>query len=676
MISTQYDGQTVFLLDVQPDWSSGVSAEVSLISQTETGLSNREERRPHSASLRFHTKFSLLAEGADARRVAGALRVLTTEPVLLPLWPAMTTWSVRAAAATQGGLMLVFREDWSQWALYGAGADPMWPAAADLVVPVLWGRLDARAVSWLGPELLQMDVDHVETGPVTYAITPAATVFAAGPQPAAYAMAPRLFPYEINFADALANDFTVAILREQIGFTREPAQTFYSQAIAREEQNGHFLESQAQAAGLLEFFRQHGGGQAFWCPDWVSAVRLTADVGAADTVLTVAETLCVSVGDWLAFSSSASFAVAQVTTVGATTVTLATPPGAFAAGDAVVSHLLLARISNPAVTLQWLNDDYATVKVPIREVPAEYAPAAGETLGTTLGLLPARCYLYEFSRTLAGAVFTDRYTSYESAVTYAGNVYASTRLSHGEIKTSMQADANELQVETDVFVGNPLLLLASLQMESPLYLVVRSADVAAGVAANPAVIFTGEVSQASVKGSRITGTALPGGTIFDRQVPRMLFQLGCNHALFSVGCSLVQANWQFTAMVTNPGTPGYPFAIVLGSLARTIGAAPVYAENWFAGGWAEFGAGAAWQRRAILQSTAAAAGAVTITLDRDPHPYPVANDAIVLYPGCDGTSDTCGAKFNNFLNFGGHPFMPLANPSIIKPPTGQGAGKK
>lgn len=35
---------------------------------------------------------------------------------------------------------------------------------------------------------------------------------------------------------------------------------------------------------------------------------------------------------------------------------------------------------------------------------------------------------------------------------------------------------------------------------------------------------------------------------------------------------------------------------------------------------------------------------------------------IAIYPGCDRTRQTCDAKFDNLLNFGGFPFIPLKNP--------------
>lgn len=66
--------------------------------------------------------------------------------------------------------------------------------------------------------------------------------------------------------------------------------------------------------------------------------------------------------------------------------------------------------------------------------------------------------------------------------------------------------------------------------------------------------------------------------------------------------------------------------------------------------------------------------------------FPEAGDAAVLYPGCDGRWETCGShhattnpdgRFDNRLNFGGHPFMPgAANPSLVKVSESVGGGKK
>jgi hypothetical protein len=121
------------------------------------------------------------------------------------------------------------------------------------------------------------------------------------------------------------------------------------------------------------------------------------------------------------------------------------------------------------------------------------------------------------------------------------------------------------------------------------------------------------------------------------------------------------------------------------SAIAALAATAVFA-HWFAGGWIELNlASGSWQRRAILDSTVIAAGLITLTLDRDPDPLPANGDVVALYPGYDLTIVSAEAfdatyrplgKFNNFLNFGGHPFLPIANPAVAPQAKTPGAGKK
>ena len=682
MISSAYGGVSIYLLDIAPEWGSGVKADVSVVAQFEGSLNNREARRPHALTLRFRTGFSIDVSGPDARRVAGGLRTLTTEPVVIPFWPSLTTWALRGGSPISAGLKIVFKADWSQWALY-EGVEPGWPAADDCWAPVLWGRLEERKPNWVSPDRLTFAVDHSEASKAAWALTPAAVVFGVGP--ALGWGTPKWSPFDINF-DSRPEDYTISILREQIGFGRVPAETLYPQAVAREQEMGHFLESVASWAELLEFFRQHGGGKPFWSSSWVSSAVLTADVGVLDTVVQVLDTGAIQVGDWVAFGEASGAMVGElVDGKTSNTITLHAAVGAWPAGTTLVTGLLLARFSKPAITLQWRSNEYVECRLPLRELPAEYVPAAEETVGTTLGLLATRCYLYEFSWVLGGVTYTDRFTSFENDLTYGGHTYvgnaAGKSLSHGDIVTRLYLERNEVELRSDLMVPS-LVSLATMKMESPLGLSIIQAETDGAAASNATVIFTGEVVKVGPRGNRLVAKAAPAGSLFDRLIPRFMFQLGCNHTLFDVGCGLVKADWQFSAVMHVAPAGGYPFSYVLegfagvGANAVAALAAGAVGGNYFAGGWAEFGVGATMQRRAVLVNSPAVAGAIYLNIDRDVLPLPGHGVAVVLYPGCDLSASTCADKFGNYLNFGGHPLMPIANPSMVRPSQSNAGGKK
>lgn len=197
------------------------------------------------------------------------------------------------------------------------------------------------------------------------------------------------------------------------------------------------------------------------------------------------------------------------------------------------------------------------------------------------------------------------------------------------------------------------------------------------LAYSPEVVFSGEVDQVSVRGLVARARCLPGGRAMERLLPRMRLQPGCNHVLFSVGCGLAVEDWQFNAVVTDAGAPAWPFEFVLGGLTRANGSGlPAFTPDWFAGGWIRFGIGGAARSVPVVRSSAVSGGSVTLTLTRDPAPFPVAGLAVSVWPGCDGMAGTCQEKFSNWLNFGGHPFRPIANPSLVKLSSAVVGGKK
>jgi len=487
---------------------------------------------------------------------------------------------------------------------------------------------------------------------------------------------PKIFALPVDWRE-FGQSFENKAIRDQIGFGREKFEKVYTLTNASESELRAISQNQNEIGKMLRFFQLHGTGGSFWVPVWRSATNLSANIAAASVTLTVQSANGFKVGDWLAFMQPAGIvARSRVVSIVGTTITVSSAPGALSKDATVVAPLVLARVQRPRLQLDWSNDSVAEARFLVSEVPQEYFEGTDQITSKNLGLLLTRGYIYELSQTIEGTTTTTRLTSFERNLTVLGQTYTARKIDHGSIKQSLFLDRDEIDVRSDVVAADPFVKIATNQSEAPLRLTIKSVDVVGSVGTDSQVLFTGDVVSVAVNGSRLTAKAVSAGTVFDRQYPRFRMQVGCNHSLFSVGCGLLTSNWKFTGTITNPGTAGFPFEFVLGSIARVVGVLPTISAGWFSGGWIEIGSGASMVRRAIINNTALSAGSLTVTLSRDPTPFPAAGTTVALYPGCDGAFNTCSSKFSNALNFGGHPFLPPSNPSMFRVSKNIGGGKK
>ena len=85
MIVTNFNGADFNLLDAHPNWDAEIpKTDISVVSITEAGLTNREGRRQFAASLRWSMRFTISVWGTQARRLEGALREHQAMPVAVP----------------------------------------------------------------------------------------------------------------------------------------------------------------------------------------------------------------------------------------------------------------------------------------------------------------------------------------------------------------------------------------------------------------------------------------------------------------------------------------------------------------------------------------------------------------------------------------------------------------
>ena len=221
----------------------------------------------------------------------------------------------------------------------------------------------------------------------------------------------------------------------------------------------------------------------------------------------------------------------------------------------------------------------------------------------------------------------------------------------------------------------PVLLAHWRKETGTVDVAIERSEVSGQTVINRQVVFAGEVRKLTSRGTKaMVSCGIP--RVFDAVLPRARFAPVCQWALYSVPCGLVSGDWTFEARVADVGTPGYPFTFVVDSITRQNGEAlpsGFGSANWFAWG----GLKSDDDTVAIRQSSAVSGGSMPLTLARDPNPMLSVGEIVELRPGCDGLPETCGSKFDNFLNWGGAR-VAAANLSLVKVnlPGGDSGGKK
>lgn len=132
--------------------------------------------------------------------------------------------------------------------------------------------------------------------------------------------------------------------------------------------------------------------------------------------------------------------------------------------------------------------------------------------------------------------------------------------------------------------------------------------------------------------------------LLNTDLPRNLFQSTCLHTLYNSGCTLDRDDFIVSGEVTGSATDtGFD-----SDLSEAAG--------YFEQGVLVFTSGVHNGFRRTVK-THATGGVLGFALPL-PEP-PDVGDTFTIYPGCNRTMATCGAKFNNLSHFKGYPFVPV-----------------
>lgn len=248
------------------------------------------------------------------------------------------------------------------------------------------------------------------------------------------------------------------------------------------------------------------------------------------------------------------------------------------------------------------------------------------------------------------------YTSADIDITYSGNTYLKSTITRGELDGTSDPDKGviDLTVPYTLPIAQQVI---TTPPSMPINLVVFR-----GQRNDPGVFiqqWVGRLIANEVIGSVVS---LKGVSILSNQYRvgnALRFQKACPYALYdSYNCKIVAASYEYICSPTATTASKLSSADLVWTVA--IPTHTTLKEGWFLGGYVEYSDtfSNVVGKRAIIDYDHLN-GIVTV--------FPqlrgfVDGTPVKFYPGCAHDSRSCKLKFDNVVNYGGDPILPLDDP--------------
>lgn len=329
-------------------------------------------------------------------------------------------------------------------------------------------------------------------------------------------------------------------------------------------------------------------------------------------------------------------------------------------------HSTKARFAQEELRLAYEHPALAEARVPMLQVPWEIAGVAGETPAQA-----ATAWLYKLWLDVPGGPVVWRYTSWEQDLARAGDgtyLGGSTQwMRHNQLTQTIDLSDEPATLASWIFAGNPLVRALQRTLDVPLHLEIRKGTPAAPDAAT--LEYVGEIAPVSMDGRRLTVPTKVLGGLLDVKVPGFFFGPTCNYQFCGAGCTLDPNDWTFAGTIV--GQSGSELTVTITSNPP----AAALVNDYFAKAWVKKGAADTYELRQIVRSVDLGAGQQKFTLKKPLRAF-VVGEAVSFLPYCTGTRAECQDKFDNYVNFGGHPHIAPRNLSVPARQTSTPTGKK
>lgn len=231
-----------------------------------------------------------------------------------------------------------------------------------------------------------------------------------------------------------------------------------------------------------------------------------------------------------------------------------------------------------------------------------------------------------------------RWTSAEDTQSVGGNTYTPIEISRTEIVQGQ--DDRDGTVDLVVASSNPFVQE---------YIDIPPADLATveiirfhrGDAGSNLTVWKGKVQTVTFfdQNEKARIACRPDLGTTSRPIPRIMFQVQCNHFLYDGQCGVSEGSFRYTGTVSAVSADGKTI---------TVSGLSANGADWAVAGHVVFGT----DKRLI---TAQSGDDVTLLLPFRTNP---GGSSVDVQAGCDHSAATCKSKFNNLPNFGGFPFIP------------------
>lgn len=233
------------------------------------------------------------------------------------------------------------------------------------------------------------------------------------------------------------------------------------------------------------------------------------------------------------------------------------------------------------------------------------------------------------------------FTTHAKPVSIVNQVYTPKNIVRDEVETSDDSFKGGLTLtlpRTDPFAVE----LIGQSLEIPMVVTLFRGHLDGTSATNVSVYWKGRVVTTKAQNNEVKIDCESVFTSLKRAGLRARYEKTCRHEVFDGGCKLNEANYRKVATISSINV----MDVVLSGEAANIG--------YYTGGMIIFPDGST---RLILKHETQG----KITMSR-PHPGGQPGQRVTLLPGCDHSIATCKAKFNNYINYGGWPYIPIKNP--------------